>query len=71
MTELVKGDMVIVIEDLPAWSWLKYHTGDIGIIIDLKDYQYGFRVTTIYFFISGATEKVPDHFLSRVSDGER
>tara|TARA_A100001515_G_C4583436_1_gene213703 strand:+ start:1870 stop:2085 length:216 start_codon:yes stop_codon:yes gene_type:complete len=66
-----KGDLVIVIEPLPNWSWLKYHTGDLGFVLDLRDYEYGFRVTTVYFFRTGEFEKVPDHFLSRIDNGNR
>ena len=71
MKELCKGDLVVVIEPMPNWSWLKYHTGDLGFVLDIKDYEYGFRVTTVYFFRTGAFEKVPDHFLARIEDGNR
>ena len=71
MSVLNKGDLVIVIEPMPNWSWMKYHTGDLGIILDLRDYQYGFRVTSVYFFKSGVVEKVPDHFLAEVFSGKR
>ena len=71
MRELNKGDLVIVIEPMPNWSWLNYHTGDLGIIMGLRDYKYNFRVVEVYFFNSGIVEKVPDHFLSGVFNGER
>ena len=55
---------------MPTWSWLNYHTGDLGIVLDIRDYKYGFKVTKIYFFRTDAFEKVPDHFLSRINNGE-
>ena len=50
MEEISKGDLVVVIEPMPNWSWLKYHTGDLGIVLDIRDYKYGFKVTKIYSF---------------------
>ena len=71
MKRLNEGDLVIVVEPMPTWSWLNYHTGDLGIILKLKEYKHGFRIVEVYFFMSGNVEKVPDHFLSRVFDGDR
>ncbi len=71
MKKLNEGDLVIVIEPMPNWSWLNYHTGDLGIIVRLRNYKYNFRVVEVYFFKSGNIEKVPDHFLSGVPNGDR
>ena len=70
MRELSKGDLVIVIEPMPNWSWLNYHTGDLGIVMDLRDYKYEFKVTTVFFFKTEAIEKVPDYFLIGVYGGK-
>ncbi len=70
MEKISKGDLVVVVEPMPNWSWLNYHTGDLGIVLDIRDYKYGFKVTKIYFFRTDAFEKVPDHFLSRIDNGE-
>ena len=71
MKEFHEGDLVIVVEPMPNWSWLNYHTGDIGIVVKLENYQYGFRIVCVYFFESSEIEKVPDHFLLRIDNGDR
>ena len=71
MANFNKGDLVIVVEPFPRWEWMNYTTGDIGIIIEMRDYQYGFRVARVFFLKTSSVESVPDHFILRVEDGGR
>ena len=71
MVDFSKGDLVIVIEPFPKWKWMNYTTGDIGIIIEMRDYQYGFRIARVFFLKTSNVESVPDHFLSRVKNADR
>ena len=71
MKKLSEGDLVIVVEPMPNWSWLNYHTGDLGIVVKLREYKHSFRIIDVYFIKSGNIEKVPDHFLSGVVNRDR
>jgi len=71
VVDFSKGDLVIVVEPFPKWKWMNYTTGDIGIIIEMRDYQYGFRIARVFFLKTSNVESVPDHFLLRIEDGER
>ena len=67
---MMRGDLVVIVESLPDWSWLTYTTGHIGIvrkirgnIIDSRDPIY-----EIFFLHSSQTYPVPKSFMRLLSE---
>ncbi len=63
-----KGDLILVTEEFPDWDWLDYTTNDIGIVMRVRDYNYGFLILDVYFFRNEIQVPVPDYFTELLSD---
>lgn len=63
-----KGDLILVTEKLPDWDWLDYTTNDIGIVMRVRDYNYGFLILDIYFFRNEIKTTIPDYFTEPLAD---
>lgn len=50
-------------EQFPDWEWLEYTTNDIGIVMSIRDYNYGYLVLEVYFFSKEQTTTVPSYFI--------
>jgi len=60
------GDLVEVIQDLPDWDWLSFKTGDIGIIVDIRDYGslYDYRIFRVFIVSRQRIESIPETYLA-------
>lgn len=57
------GALVIVIENFPDWDWLRYKTGQVGII---KNIRRGFDrslMLDVYFFETMRVEPIPSYYV--------
>ena len=63
-----KGDLVIITEELPNWDWLSYRMGDMGILMETRDYGplYEYRICKIFLLRTEKIESIPENFLSYV-----
>jgi|TARA_R110001632_G_scaffold67248_2_gene157964 hypothetical protein len=64
------GDLIIIVESLPDWSWSTYTTGHIGLIIDIRVGTIDARdpIYEIFFFHSQATHPVLMSFMKLLSE---
>jgi hypothetical protein len=65
-----KGDLVIIVESLPHWSWSTYTTGHIGLVrnvrigtIDSRDPIY-----EVFFLHNSKTHPVLKSFMKLLSE---
>jgi len=63
-----KGDLVQVVEALPDWDHLNYHTGDVGMIVSTKDLSYGYLVCRVYIFAKDHIAVIPEHYLKKLKE---
>lgn len=63
-----KGDLVVIIEELPNWNWLSYRTGDMGVLMEIRDYGplYEFKIFRVFLLKTERIESIPEHFLASV-----
>ena len=62
------GDLVIVVEEFPDWDWLRYNTGQVGII---KNIRRGFDkslVLDVYFFNTMRVEPIPSYYIETLEE---
>ena len=66
------GDLIIIVEVLPDWSWSTYTTGHIGLVrkvrigtIDSRDPIY-----EVFFFHSSKTHPVLRSFMKLLSESD-
>ena len=53
----------MVTEEFPDWEWLEYTTNDIGFVMNIRDYNYGYLVLDVYFFKDHLRVTVPSYFV--------
>jgi len=60
------GDLVEVVFRLPNWEWLRYKTGDIGIVVDIRDYGalYDYRIFRVFIISEQRIESIPETHLA-------
>ena len=63
-----KGDLILVTKELPDWDWLEYTTNDVGIVMRVRDYNYGFLILDVYFFRNEIKTAVPDYLTEPLTD---
>ncbi len=54
------GDLIIIVESLPDWSWLIYTTGHIGLVTKV--------IYEIFFFHNNQTHPVLRSFMKLLSE---
>tara|TARA_R110002153_G_scaffold18011_1_gene62785 strand:- start:1478 stop:1696 length:219 start_codon:yes stop_codon:yes gene_type:complete len=66
------GDLIIIVESLPDWSWSTYTTGHVGLVrkvrigtIDSRDPIY-----EVFFFHSSKTHPVLGSFMKLLSESD-
>ena len=64
------GDLIIIVESLPDWSWSTYATGHIGLIVDIRVATVDARdpIYEIFFFHNQATHPVLMSFMKLLSE---
>jgi len=64
------GDLIIIVESLPDWSWSTYTTGHIGLVVKVRLGTINSRdpVCEIFFLHSQAIHPVLQSFTKLLSD---
>ena len=60
------GDLVEVTFELPNWHWLSFKTGDIGVVLEIRDYGalYDYRIVKVLLTKEQRIESIPEPYLS-------
>jgi len=64
------GDLIIIVESLPDWSWLIYTTGHIGLVTKVRTGTVDARdpIYEIFFFHNNQTHPVLRSFMKLLSE---
>ena len=62
-----RADLVIVIYPYMDWDWQRYRIGDLGIVIEIRDYSTH-AVARVRLFRTGVTESIPIEYISKLGD---
>ena len=61
------GDLVVVIYPYMDWDWQRYKIGDIGIVMDIKDYS-NYTVVRVKLFRTNMVESIPLDYVAHLGD---
>ena len=61
------GDLVVVIYPYMDWDWQRYKIGDIGIVMDIRDYT-NYTVTKVKLFRTSMVESIPLDYIALLGD---
>ena len=61
------GDLVVVIYPYMDWDWQRYKIGDIGIVMDIRDYS-NYTVTKVKLFRTSMVESIPLDYIALLGD---
>lgn len=64
------GDLIAIVEKMPDWSWIDYHTGDIAIVIAIRPAYLDFTIIEVVFIKNGKKHSVPLHFTKALKEKE-
>ena len=65
MIEIV--DLVVVIYPYMDLDWQRYKIGDIGIVMDIRDYS-NYTVTKVKLFRTSMVESIPLDYIALLGD---
>ena len=61
------GDLVVVIYPYMDWDWQRYKIGDIGIVMDIRDYS-NYVVAKVKLFRTNMVESIPVDYIVHLGD---
>ena len=61
------GDLVVVIYPYMDWDWQRYKIGDIGIVMDIRDYS-NYTVAKVKLFRTSMVESIPLDYIALLGD---
>ena len=61
------GDLVVVIYPYMDWDWQRYKIGDIGILMEIRDYS-SYTVAKVRLFRTDIIESIPLDYLALLGD---
>ena len=61
------GDLVVVIYPYMDWDWQRYKIGDIGILMEIRDYS-SYTVAKVRLFRTEVVESIPLDYLALLGD---
>tara|TARA_R110001599_G_scaffold230906_1_gene430212 strand:- start:1632 stop:1850 length:219 start_codon:yes stop_codon:yes gene_type:complete len=66
------GDLIIIVESLPGWSWSTYTTGHIGMVVKMRITTVDSRdpIYEIFFFHSEDIHPVLRSFMRLLSESD-
>jgi len=68
----MKGDLIVIVEVLPNWSWSTYTTGHIGLVREIRANTINSRdpIYEIFFFHSRQTHPVLKSFMKPLDESD-
>jgi len=61
------GDLVVVIYPYMDWDWQRYKIGDIGILMEIREYS-SYTVAKVRLFRTGIIESIPLDYIALLGD---
>ena len=61
------GDLVVVIYPYMDWDWQRYKIGDIGIVMQIRDYS-NYTVAKVKLFRTSMVESIPLDYIALLGD---
>ena len=61
------GDLVVVIYPYMDWEWQRYKIGDIGIVMQIKDYP-NYTVAKVKLFRTRMLESIPIDYIALLGE---
>ena len=62
-----RGDLVVVIYPYMDWDWARYKIGDMGIVMEIRDYS-NYVVAKVKLFRTYKIESIPIEYISTLGD---
>ena len=57
------GDLVVVIYPYMDWEWQRYKIGDLGVVIEIKEFP-SYSVARVKLFRTGILETIPLDYIA-------
>ena len=61
------GDLVVVIYPYMDWEWQRYKIGDLGIVMEIKDYP-NYTVAKVKLFRTRMLESIPIDYIALLGE---
>lgn len=61
------GDLIVVLYPYMDWEWQRYKIGDIGIVMEIKDFS-SYTVAKVRLFRTDKIESIPLDYIALLGD---